>query len=161
MGKLILLVIASVCVVLGGGYLNRTHCLNNEGPRAAVHGYITAMKDERFEDAYKFVTATMTDALPAVEWAKQQRRMFKLANIVINQVDVRRSYRELENSFMCASTAKVSNVLHASDTLNNLGSSEYEVYTVVVDGGAWKIESQETLFEDGEIIQWFPEYKAH
>lgn len=160
MGKLILVFIAIVVTVLGGGYLNRTHCLNDDGPREAVRGYITAMKDENFENAYRFVTVTMTDGLPVAAWAEQQRRIFKMAKIVINKVDVRRGYRQLENIFMCASTAQVTNVLHASDFLNNQGSSEFEVYTLIMGGGGWKIDSQETLFDDASISRWFPDDKT-
>ena len=53
--------------------------------------------------------------------------------------------------------AKVPNVLNAGDILNNQGSTEFEVYTVVQDGmGTWRIDSQETLFDEPAIHQWFP-----
>ena len=157
MGKLILAIAVIAAAVLGGGYLNRTHCLNDQGPLTAVQNYLTAMKAERFEDAYQFVTASMTDDLPPTAWADQQRRMFKMAKVVINEIDVRQSFRTLKNVFMCSASARISNVLHASDVLNNQGSSEFEVYTVVMDSGVWKIESQETLFDDELIHEWFPE----
>ena len=159
MGKLILALAVIAAAVLGGGYFNRTHCLNDIGPRTTVQNYLAAMKAERFEDAYQFVTTSMTDDQPVAEWAEEQRLMFKMAKVVINEIDVRRGYRDLKNVFICAATAKVSNVLHASDILNNQGSSEFEVYTVVMDGGVWKIESQETLFDDDLIRQWFPDEK--
>jgi len=157
MGRLILALAVIAAAVLGGGYFNRTHCLNDEGPSMAVQNYLVAMKAERFEDAYQFVTASMTDDQPVLEWAEQQRRMFKMAKVVIIEIDVRQSFRSLKNVLMCSATARVSNVLHASDVLNNQGSNEFEVYTVVMDGGVWKIESQETLFDDELIHQWFPE----
>ena len=160
MGKLIGVLVLVVAIVVGGGYLNRTQCLNDDGPRRAVQDYLAAMKDERFDDAYEFVTASMTDNLAVAEWAGQQSTVFKMGKVVINKIDVRRGYRELENVFMCAATAKVSNVLHASDILNNQGSSEFEIYTLVMDGGDWKIDSQETLFDDAMIRQWFPDDEA-
>jgi hypothetical protein len=151
----VLVVIAAI--ILGGGYFNRTQCLSDDGPRTAVLNYIAAMKEGRFEDAYRFVTATMTDSQSATDWALQQSNMFKIAKVVINKIDVRRGHRDLKNIFMCAADAKVSNVLHASDVLNNQGSMEFEIYNLVQDDGEWKIDSQETLFEEAEIYQWFPE----
>ena len=157
MKKLIWTIIATVSILLAGGYFNRINCLGDEGPKVAVQNYLAAMKDERFEDAYRFVTTSMTDGQSLTEWAGQQRRMFAMAKIVINKLDVREGHRELKNMFTCASTARVSNVLHASDVLNKQGSSEYEVYTLVRDDGAWKIDSQETFFDEVSIRQWFPQ----
>ncbi len=159
MGKLLLTLIVIAAAVIGGGYFNRTQCLSDEGPRAAVLGYVTAMKDKRFEDAYPFVTATMTDGKPVAEWAGLQRKMFEMGGVAIGEIDVRSPHRELKNIFMCAATAKVPNVLHAGDVLNNQGSTEFEIYNVVLEGGAWKIDSQETLFDEPMIHRWFPNDK--
>ncbi len=157
MGRLLGVFVVVVAIIVGGGYYSRTQCLNDDGPRMAVEGYLTAMKDERFEDAYPFMTANMTDGLKIDEWAEQQRKVFKIGRVVINKIDVRRKYRELENLFMCEATAQVSNVLHASDLLNNQGSSEFEIYALVMTEDGWKIDSQETLFDEAAIRQWFPE----
>lgn len=160
MGKLLLTLIIIAVAALAGGYFNRTHCLSDDAPRAVVRNYLTAMKDKRFEDAYQFVTASMTDGKPVAEWAEQQRKMFDIARVVINEIDVRSAHRELKNVFMCAATAKVPNVLHAGDVLNNQGSTEFEIYSLVLDGGMWKIDSQETLFDEAMIHQWFPDDKT-
>ena len=157
MGRLIWITIAMVVVLLAGGYFNRTYCLSDDGPRTAVQSYLAAMKDNRFEDAHQFVTMNMTDDQAVDEWAGQQRRMFEMAKVIINKLDVRDGQRELKNIFMCAATARVSNVLHASDVLNKQGSSEYEIYTVVKDAGVWKVDSQETLFDEVSIRLWFPQ----
>lgn len=160
MSKVLLTLIIIATAVLAGGYFNRTRCLSDEGPRTAVQGYLAAMKDKRFEDAYQFVTANMTDSKPVAEWAGQQRKMFDMGGVIINHIDVRRAHRELENVFMCAATATVPNVLHAGDVLNNQGSTEFEIYNLVLERGAWKIDSQETLFDETIIHQWFPDDKT-
>lgn len=157
MGKLIWILIVVTVAGLGGGYFNRTYCLNDARPQAVVESYLSAMKDERFEDAFQFVTASMTDGKPAVEWAEQQSKMFKMGRVVINGIDVRPGHRELKNVFMCAAHAMVPNVLRASDVLNSQGSTEFEVYKVIMDGDAWRIDSQETLFDETTIHQWFPD----
>ena len=156
MGKLILISTMILLIVLGGGYFNRTQCLGDDGPQQAVLNYFSAMKSERFEKAYQFITANMASEKTVEAWASQQRRVFAIGKVVINKIDVRESYRTLDNIFMCANTAKVSNVLHASDVFNNQGSSEFEVYTLTLKDGMWKIDSQETLFDDVLIQQWFP-----
>ena len=56
----------------------------------------------------------------------------------------------------CDRRALVPNVLHAKDRFNNQGSVDFELYTVVNDGGTWKIESQETLIDEADIHRWFP-----
>jgi hypothetical protein len=132
-------------------------CAVEPGPQEAVVGYITAMKEQRFEDAYRFVTATMTDGKPAAEWAALQARMFQLGGVSIGKVDVRAAKRALNADRTCAPAAKVPNVLHATDVANNQGSTEFEVYNVVLDGERWKIDSQESLFDEPAIREWFPE----
>ena len=159
MGKLIWILIAIAAAGLGGGFFNRTYCLSDAEPQAVVQSYLSAMKDERFEDAFQFVTASMTDGKLAAEWAEQQSKMFKMGRVVINGIDVRPGHRELKNVFMCASIAEVPNVLRASDVLNSQGSTEFEVYKVIMDGDEWRIDSQETLFDDATIRQWFPNDK--
>ena len=105
---------------------------------------------------FRSVTASMTDGKPVAEWAGLQRKMFELGGVAIGEIDVRTAHRELKNMFMCAPTAKVPNVLHAGDVMNNQGSTEFEIYNVMLDGGGWKIDSQETLFDQAMIHQWFP-----
>lgn len=134
-------------------------CSGDDGPKKAVIGYISAMKEHRFEDAYPFLTATMTDGKPVAEWAALQKKMFDLGGVAIGDVDVRDAKREMADAATCAPRAKVPNVLHAGDVLNNQGSTEFEVYNVVLEGEQWKIDSQETLFDEPAIRQWFPDDK--
>lgn len=154
MGLSILLITA-----VDAGEPNEPPCVHDEGPRTAVVGYITAMKENRFEDAYQFVTATMTDGKPVAEWAAPQRKLFELGGVKIGEVDVRQAKREMADADTCAPRAKVPNVLRAGDLLNNQGSTEFEVYNVVLEGEQWKIDSQETLFDEPAIRVWFPDDK--
>ena len=157
MGKLIgVMFVIAVCVS-GTGYYNRVQCLSNDGPQLAAHNYLVAVKEDRFEDAYQYVTPNMTDGESVAEWAKLQRNLYQMLRITIDKIDVRAGHRQLKNPFMCANISEVPNVLHASDVLNNQGSSEFEVYTMVMDDGAWKIDSQRTLYDETMIRQWFPE----
>lgn len=150
------LMLAALFAVMCSASADEPACVRDPGPRDAVVGYITAMKEHRFTDAYAFVTATMTDGRPVAEWAALQKRMFELGGVTIGAVDVREGRREIAAG-ECAPRAKVPNVLHAGDVLNNQGSTEFEVYTVVHEDGRWRIDSQETLFDPPAIRQWFPQ----
>ena len=130
-------------------------CSSDPGPRDAVMAYARAMKNQDFNAAYDHVTATMTDGRPREEWAALQRKMFELGGVSLADPDVRAARRERVDGG-CANTAKVPNVLRAKDVLNNQGSTEFEVYTVVLVDGTWRVDSQETLFDEPAIRAWFP-----
>jgi len=149
-------IIVVVAVVLGAGFYNGKTCINSRGPGLAVENYVRSMKDYRFEDAYDHVTDAMTDGATRAEWAGGQRQMFELGDVEIGEVDVRAPHRARQNMFFCENRAVVPNVLRAKDKFNNQGSTEFELYTVVKDGGAWKLDSQETLFDEPDIHEWFP-----
>ncbi len=154
-----LILLLSVTTVVAETKESGAACALDPGPEAAVRGYLTAMKDHHFEDAYKFVTATMTDGKSVAEWAGQQKKMFELGGVSIGQIDVRVAKRDMKDAANCAASATVPNVLHAGDVLNNQGSTEFETYKVLLQGKDWKIDSQETLFDEPRIREWFPKDK--
>ena len=121
---------------------------------APVVVYTEAMKAYRFDDAYRALTATMTDGLDAGAWAAGQRRMFELGQVVIRKSDTR--WPQHIDPISCAKRALVPNVLHAKDRFNNQGSVEFELYTVVCNPDGWRIESQETLIDEAAIHRYFP-----
>jgi len=131
-------------------------CAQEPGPREAVLAYGKAMQEQRFEDAYDHVSTTMTDGRPREEWGALQRKMFELGGVELQDPDVRTPRRALVDG-QCADVAQVPNVLRAKDVLNNQGSTEFEVYTVVFRDGAWRVDSQETLFDEPRIREWFPD----
>jgi len=116
--------------------------------------YTQAMKEYRFEDTYDSLTDNMTGGRPLDQWVAGQRTTFDLGQVVIGGVDVR--WPQHLDSASCKRRAIVPNVLRAKDRFNKLGSTEFELYTVVNDGKKWRIASQKTLFDDEEIHRWFP-----
>ncbi|MGK2915409.1 MAG: hypothetical protein ACSLE5_13350, partial [Porticoccaceae bacterium] len=56
----------------------------------------------------------------------------------------------------CANEATVPNVLNAKDRLNNQGSTEFEIYTLIKTGTRWQLNTQQSLFDEAEIHRWFP-----
>lgn len=156
MKRVLVIIIVVAAIALGGAFFNRQTCLHDQAPRLAVVGYLQAMKDRDFEAAYDFVTVKMTDGKPRSEWAGTQRKMFELGGVEMGDQDTRAPQRALANWYSCAPVAIVPNILRAKDKLNNQGSTEFETYTVIKDGGVWKIDSQESLFNEPDIHKWFP-----
>jgi len=150
--------VAVLLVFLGMGsvWWRGQQCTSDPAPQAAVKAYLQAMKDKRFSDAFDFVTARMTDGKPRADWAALQQKMFEMGGVSIGELDVRPAQRERLSALECAASAKVPNVLHAADVLNNQGSTEFEVYTVVLADGRWRIDEQESLYGEKAIRPWFP-----
>jgi hypothetical protein len=81
-------------------------------------------------------------------WAKEQKYMFEASDLKIFKYEVFPGKIE-------GDTAKVPNILSSQDKfLNQLGADEYELYTLIKEGGAWKIDQQE-IVEKGDKSEWF------
>jgi len=130
-------------------------CPDDSGPRAAVQSYLTAMQDHRFNDAYDFVTASMTDAKSREDWAALQKLFYEGGEVNILSIDIRKAQADASDA-ACAARAAVPNILKSRDKFNNQGTTEFEIYTVINDGEAWKVDAQETLFDAAGVQQWFP-----
>ena len=131
-------------------------CPDGAAPEAAVLSYMQGMKDYQFESAYNYVTDTMTDGKSREAWTELQLQFIVGGEVVIGKLDVRDAHSENAEDASCAQRALVPNVLRAKDKFNNQGSTEFELYTVVNEDGTWKIDSQESLFDEKKIKQWFP-----
>lgn len=130
-------------------------CPDGAAARDAVSKYLVAMQEHRFEDAYAFVTASMTDNKVRGEWAAIQKLFYEGGEVNIFGIDIRTPLGG-EGDPSCAVTAFVPNVLKSRDKFNNQGTTEFEVYTVVQADGGWRVDAQETLFEQFEVDEWFP-----
>jgi len=117
-------------------------------PEETVKAYLAAMKDQKFEDAYKQISKGMAANKDAEAWAKEQKYIFQTGEVKIFKFDVYPGKVEGE-------TAKVPNILSSQDKfLNQLGADEYELYTLVKENGDWKIDQQE-IVEKSEQSKWF------
>lgn len=157
MQRNLLVIVVVIAIALGIGAFNRQTCSNDQGPRAVVEMYLTAVKDYRFEDAFDHLTSGMTDNTEREAWAAGQRRVYEYGEVEVDDPDVRAPHRAIKNVFFCENSAIVPNVLKAKDKFNNQGSTEFELYTVVKEGETWKVDSQELLFEEPNIRKWFPD----
>jgi len=130
-------------------------CEDGSGPQAAVSNYLVAMQEHRFKDAYDYVTSNMTDGKPREEWAALQKVFYEGGGVNIFGIDIRAA-QSTEADVACAARASVPNVLKSRDKFNNQGTTEFEIYVTVKDSDGWRVDSQETLFEQAEVDQWFP-----
>jgi hypothetical protein len=117
-------------------------------PEETVKSYLAAMKDQKFDEAYKQISKGMAANKDAEAWAKEQKYIFQTGEVKIFKYEVFPGKVEGE-------TAKVPNILSSQDKfLNQLGADEYELYTLVKENGEWKIDQQE-IVEKSEQSKWF------
>ncbi len=117
-------------------------------PEETVKAYLSAMKDQKFDDAYKQISKGMAANKDAEAWAKEQKYIFQTGEVKIFKFDVYPGKIE-------GDTAKVPNILSSQDKfLNQLGADEYELYTLVKENGEWKIDQQE-IVEKSDQSKWF------
>jgi hypothetical protein len=118
-------------------------------PEDTVTRYLQALKDRRFEDAYELVSAAMRGGKDKATWARQQRAGMAFADVKIFDFTVYPGRVE-------GDTARVPNVLESQDRfLNQLGLTEHELYTLVREGHAWRVDQQQ-LVEPPDVPKWFP-----
>ena len=130
-------------------------CAETEGPVAAVNSYLVAMQEHRFKDAFAFVTETMTDGRAQDDWAGMQKLFYQGGEVNIFGIDIR-TPQVVGDDAACKQKAVVPNVLKSRDKFNNQGTTEFEIYTVIKDGDIWKVDMQETLFDQPDVDKWFP-----
>ncbi|MEQ8662901.1 MAG: hypothetical protein RLW62_18970 [Gammaproteobacteria bacterium] len=151
------IVMMLLCSLLGAapGVGMAAPCADGSAAEAAVRAYLVAMQEHRFEDAYQQVTATMTDGKSQGEWAALQKLFYEGGEVNIFGIDIRAAQVPAGASD-CAARAVVPNVLQSRDKFNNQGLTEFEIYTAVATADGWRIDAQQTLFEQDEVDQWFP-----
>lgn len=117
-------------------------------PEETVKAYLAAMKDHKFDEAYKQISKGMAANKDGEAWAKEQKYIFQTGEVKIFKYEVFAGKVE-------GDTAKVPNILSSQDKfLNQLGADEYELYTLVKENGEWKIDQQE-IVEKSEQSKWF------
>ena len=122
-------------------------------PEDTVRQYLGALKERRLADAYRLVSSAMRGGKSEEVWVKEQRAGMDVAEVKILEFTVYPGKIE-------GSVAHVPNVLSAQDRyLNQLGLTEYELYTLVREEGAWKVDSQ-LIVETPDIPKWFPKRDA-
>ncbi|HYC53857.1 MAG TPA: hypothetical protein VEL28_02850 [Candidatus Binatia bacterium] len=119
-------------------------------PEQTVEGYLKAMQDQKFGDAYELVSKALKAGKSKEEWSKEQQYIVQMGEVKIF------GFKVFPAAVAADGTAKVPNILKSQDKfLNQLGLDEYELYELVKEDGAWKIDNQ-TLVEGAERSEYFP-----
>jgi hypothetical protein len=119
-------------------------------PEETVRRYLEAMKEKRFDAAYDLVSKAMRQGKEREVWVKEQQVGMAWAEVRIFEFEVYPAKVEGDKAY-------VPNVLSSQDRfINQLGLTEHELYTLVREDGAWKVD-QQLIVEPANIPKWFPE----
>ena len=119
-------------------------------PEDVLTRYLRALKDGKPDDAYDVVSKEMRQGKDKEVWVKEQKAGMAFAEVKVFAFHVQPAKVE-------GDTARVPNILESQDRfVNQLGLTEYELYTLVKEGGRWKVD-QQTLVEPPDVPKWFPE----
>lgn len=120
-------------------------------PDQVVTNYLKAMQEQRFTDAYQYVSKTLRAGKSVEEWAKEQQYVMQMGEVKIIDFKVYPAIISADG------VARVPNVLKSQDKfLNQLGLDEHEIYELVKEDGQWRID-QQTLAEGPDRAEYFPD----
>lgn len=126
------------------------HAAEPGSPEDVLTRYVAALKGEKFEDAYPLVSKAMRQGKDRDAYVKESKALMAFADVKIFSFQVGKGKIDGDK-------AQVPNILESQDRFaNTLGLTEYELYTLVKEDGAWKVDSQ-LLLEPAQVGEWFPE----
>jgi len=118
-------------------------------PEDTVTRYLAALKSGDFDAAYGLVSPAMRQGKSREVWVKEQKSGMAFADVKIFDYHVYPG--KVDDA-----KAEVPNVLSSQDRfVNQLGLTEHELYTLVREDGAWKVD-QQVIVEPPDIPKWFP-----
>ncbi len=127
----------------------RAQAADTSSPEEVLKRYLQAVKAEKFDQVYDLVSDAMRQGKDKEAYVKEQKAMMAFADVKIFDFTVYPGKVEGDK-------AQVPNILESQDRfVNTLGLTEYELYTLVRQNGAWKVDSQ-VLLEPAQQATWFP-----
>ncbi|TMB58533.1 MAG: DUF4878 domain-containing protein [Deltaproteobacteria bacterium] len=119
-------------------------------PEDTIRRYLRDTKEGNFDDAYDLVSKAMRRGEDKEVWVKEQKAGMAFAEVKVFEFHV-------QPGKIDGDTARVPNVLSSQDRfVNQLGLTEYELYTLVKEDGRWKVD-QQTIVEPPDVPKWFPD----
>jgi hypothetical protein len=120
-------------------------------PDKVVESYLKAMQAKNFPEAFKYVSTTLKAGKTVELWSKEQQYIMDMGEVKIIDFKVYPAIIGKDG------VARVPNILKSQDKfLNQLGLDEHELYELIKENGAWKID-QQTLAEGEDRAEYFPD----
>lgn len=142
----VLLVVGGVCGA--AAQADKTPAAS-PNPEEVVNRYLEALKAGNFATAYDQISKEMAQNKERDAWAKEQQWTMQMSDAKIFSYKIYPGKVE-------GNVARVPNVLSSQDKfLNQLGVGEHELYTLIREGGRWKI-NQQVLLDKADQAKWFP-----
>jgi hypothetical protein len=136
-------------VALCVGAVSATAAEEARSPEDTVRAYLAAMKAQDFEKVYDLSTKEAAQGKDRATWATEMRYVFQLSEAKIFD------YKVFPGK-VTGDKALVPNILTSQDKfLNQLAAPEYELYTLLKEGGVWKVDRQ-IIVDAGDLSKWFP-----
>jgi hypothetical protein len=121
-------------------------------PEDVLRRYLQALKTGKFDEAYDLISAAMRQGKSKELYVKESRAMMGVADVKIFDFTVYPAKVDGDK-------ALVPNILESQDRfINTLGLTEHELYTLVREDGAWRVDAQ-TLVEPPDQPKWFPKWE--
>lgn len=118
-------------------------------PEETLRQYLGALKDAKIGTAYDYASKAMRNGKARDQWVKEYAEVGSLAEVKIFGFEVGAAKVEGEK-------ALVPNILKSQDKfINQMGLTEYELYTLVKEEGQWRVD-QQVLIEPSDLPKWFP-----
>lgn len=120
-------------------------------PDQVVTNYLKAMQAQNFAEAFKYVSSTLKAGKGVEEWSKEQQYVMQMGEVKIIE------FKVFPAVIGADGIARVPNILKSQDKfLNQLGLDEHELYELIKEDGAWRID-QQTLAEGPDRAEYFPD----
>jgi hypothetical protein len=119
-------------------------------PEETVKRYLGALKAGNFDQVYDLISKAMKQGKEREVWVKEQKSGMAFADVKIFEFNVYPGKIE-------GDVAHVPDILSSQDRfVNQLGLTEYELYTLVKENGVWKVD-QQIIVEPPDVPKWFPD----
>jgi len=123
-------------------------------PEDTVKRYLGALKAGNFDQAYDLISKAMKQGKEREVWVKEQKSGMAFADVKIFEFTV-------YPGKIAGDVARVPDILSSQDRfVNQLGLTEYELYTLVKENGVWKVD-QQIIVEPPDVPKWFPDKAAN
>jgi len=144
--------IVGLAALVIAGSLGATPDTLPDSPETVLTAYLAAIKAGEYGDAYEHISEAMRQGKDKEAWVAQTKSFMSFADVKIFDFKV-------YPGKAAGDKAQVPNLLESQDRfVNALGLSEYELYTLVREGGRWRVDSQ-LLLEPAQVPTWFPDAK--